>query len=390
MPSASHREADMQPQTAASPVAVITNHESLERLAGRLAAEPLIAVDLEADSLHHYQEKVCLLQIATPRETVLVDPLSLSDLSPLSPVMADPTIRKIMHGADYDIRSLHRDFGIEVANPFDTMIACQFLGESAVGLAAVLKKRFGAELDKRYQKADWSRRPLSPEMVAYAVQDSALLIELYRQLVNELQALGRLSWVEEESELVSRVRAVSRVQEPMFLRFKGAAKMAPRSLSVLEELLRFRDERARHADVPPFKILGTETVRELAEMRPLRLEDLAGIPGLTPRLVARFGRGIVAAVSKGCALAAEKLPRYPVSLREKKDARCEERLKRLKRWREAKALELGIDAGVVANNALLEILADTVPAEMAGLDAIAAMKRWQRLEFGAELVELLR
>lgn len=390
MPSASHREADVQSEVPTAPVAVITNHESLERLAGRLAAEPLIAVDLEADSLHHYQEKVCLLQIATPRETVLVDPLSLSDLAPLAPVMADPAIRKIMHGADYDIRSLHRDFGIEVTNLFDTMIACQFLGEPAVGLAAVLKKRFGAELDKRYQKADWSRRPLSPEMLAYAVQDTALLIEFYGQLVNELQALGRLSWVEEESELVSRVRAASRVQEPLFLRFKGAAKMAPRSLAVLEELLRFRDDRARQADVPPFKILGTETVRDLAEKRPLRLDDLAGIPGLTPRLVAKYGKGIITVIARGCSLTAEKLPRYPASYREKRDARCEERLKRLKRWREEKSLAWGIDAGIVANNALLEVLADTVSSGMAGLDAIPAMKRWQRLEFGAELVELLR
>jgi ribonuclease D len=388
--SVSHKEADKQPEAPAFPVEVITSRESLVRLAGRLAAEPLIAVDLEADSLHHYQEKVCLLQIATPHETVLVDPLALSALTPLVPVMADPAIRKVMHGADYDIRSLFRDFGIEVANLFDTMIACQFLGEPAVGLAAVLKKRFDAELDKRYQKADWSRRPLSPEMVAYAVQDTALLIELYRQLFAELETRGRLSWVEEESELVSRVRAVSRAQEPLFLRFKGAARMVPRSLAVLEELLHFRDERARHADVPPFKILGTETVRELAEKRPLRLDDLAGIQGLTPRLVAKFGKGIITAIARGCTLATEDLPRYPVTSREKRDTRCEERLKRLKRWRETMALTLGIDAGIVANNNLLEILAETAPEDMTGLEAVQAIKHWQWLEFGAELVELLR
>jgi ribonuclease D len=371
-------------------VAVITSREPLVRLADRLANEPIIAVDLEADSLHHYQEKVCLLQIATPRETVLIDPLSLSDLTPLAPVMADAAVRKVMHGADYDIRSLHRDFGIEVVNLFDTMIGCQFLGEPAVGLAAVLKKRFGVELDKRYQKADWSKRPLSPEMVAYAVQDTTLLIGLHRQLIAELQARGRLSWVEEESELVSRVRAASRGQEPLFLRFKGAARMAPRSLAVLEELLRFRDERARHADVPPFKVLGTETVRELAEKRPLRLDDLTGIPGLSTPLVTKFGKRIIAAIARGCALATEKLPRYPVSSRVKRDPLCEERLKRLKRWREAKALELGIDAGIVANNALLEILAETAPEGTAGFEAIPAMKRWQRLEFSAELEQLLR
>ncbi len=165
--------------------------------------------------------------------------------------------------------------------------------------------------------------------------------------------------------------------------------MTPRSLAVLEELLRFRDERARHADVPPFKILGTETVRELAEKQPLRLDDLAGIPGLSATLVARFGKGIIAAIARGNALAPEKLPRFPAPTREKRDTQCEERLKRLKRWRESKALALGIDAGIVANNSLLETLAETAAEGMTGLEPVQAMKRWQRLEFGAELVELL-
>jgi ribonuclease D len=166
--------------------------------------------------------------------------------------------------------------------------------------------------------------------------------------------------------------------------------MAPRTLAVLEELLRFRDERARRADVPPFKILGTETIRELAEKRPLRMDDLAGIQGLSAHLVTKFGRGILAAIARGCALTANKLPSYPVSFLEKRDPRCEERLKRLKRWRDAKAQGMGIDAGIVANNTLLEALAERVPKDMEGLEYIPAMKRWQRAEFGAELVELLR
>jgi ribonuclease D len=227
-------------------------------------------------------------------------------------------------------------------------------------------------------------------MSAYAIQDTALLIELYRQLADELRERGRLGWVEEESELVSRVRAAPRNQEHLFLRFKGASRLAPRALAVLEELLRFRDERARRADVPPFKIIGTETLRQLAEKRPLRQEDLAGITGLSPVLINRYGRGIVAAVTRGCAVTADKLPHYPVVIREKKDPRCEERLSRLKRWREAKARELGIDGGVVANNVLLESLAELAPADVAVMEGLPAMKRWQRQEFGAELVEVLR
>lgn len=391
MKSANRVTPEPTPSPAGQPqsVELVTSTEALVRLAKSLAVEPLLAFDLEADSLHHYTEKVCLIQVSTPAATVIIDPLALDDLSPLAPILANPDICKIMHGADYDIRSLYRDFGIDVHNLFDTMIACQFLGEREVGLAAVLKKRFGVELDKRYQKADWSRRPLSAAMLAYAVQDTALLISLYRQLVDELSTMGRLAWVEEESELVSRVRAASRSREPLFLRFKGASRLAPRTLAVIEELLIFRDERARRADVPPFKIIGTETLRELAEKRPLRLEDLNGVTGLSTALINRFGRGIVTAISKGCAVPAEQLPRFPAVLREKRDARCDERLKRLKVWRESKARKLGIDAGIVANNALLENLAESAPEDVATLEAVPAMKRWQRQEFGPEVIALL-
>src|SRR5512136_2826215 len=204
---------------------MITTTAALEQAVSRMSGEPLLAWDLEADSMHHYREKVCLLQISTPTENLVIDPLAGLDLSSLAPIMADPAIRKVFHGADYDIRSLYRDFGIEVRNLFDTMVACQFLGEKEVGLAAVLLKRFGAELDKRYQKADWSKRPLSAEVIEYAVRDTSLLIGLYGQLADELRTKGRLAWVEEESQLLAGVRHVPREVDRPFMRFKGAAGM---------------------------------------------------------------------------------------------------------------------------------------------------------------------
>jgi ribonuclease D len=356
----------------------------------RTGRGPLLACDLEADSLHHYQERVCLIQLSTPHESVLIDPLALTDLSGLAPMMADPAIRKVFHGADYDIRSLHRDFGIEVKNLFDTMVACQFLGEKEVGLAAVLKKRFGVELDKRYQKADWSRRPLLPEMIAYAVEDTRLLIELYRQLEKELAAKGRLSWVEEECELLSGVRAAPRCDEPFFLRFKGAAGMEPRALAVLEELLRFRDERAKTRDLPAFKILGNETLRELAAKKPRKAGDLAGIAGLTAKLTERYGEEILDAIARGVAAPADRLPQYPRQPRRFRERHQEERLQRLKQWREKRARQLGIEPGIMANNALLEALAETDLDTVQEGDGLVPMKRWQRELFGAELRRLLR
>lgn len=367
-------------------IPMITTPAGLEELAGRLRQEPLIACDLEADSLHHYREKVCLIQFSTPEFSALVDPLAVPDLAPLAPVMADPQIRKIFHGADYDIRSLHRDFGIEVNNLFDTMIACQFLGEKEIGLAACLKKRFGVELDKQYQKADWSRRPLIPEMLAYAVEDTSLLIRFYGEAAGELRGKGRLAWVEEECGVLQGVRVATRGDEPLFLRFKGASKMEPRALAVLEELLRFRDEQACRMDRPPFKVIGNEALTELATARPRLPGDLAGIPGLSDKLVQRMGDGLLKAVARGCALPAGQLPRYPFTPRPPKDPRKEEQLKLLKGWREGKARELGMEPGILANNALLEALAG-LPDGADPCDVIP--RRWQRELFGAEVGRML-
>ena len=159
-------------------IEIITTAPALAAFAQKLAGQSSIAVDLEADSMHSYREKVCLLQFTTEEETVLVDPLAVTDLAPLGPVLANPGIRKIFHAADYDIRCLYRDFSLEINGLFDTMIACQFLGEEKVGLADVLLKYFGIELDKQYQRADWSKRPLSPEMIRYAAEDTAHLHRL--------------------------------------------------------------------------------------------------------------------------------------------------------------------------------------------------------------------
>lgn len=366
------------------PVEIITTTDSLLRLVDHLQGEPIVAFDLEADSMHHYQEKVCLVQVSTPSESAIIDPLAL-DLSPLGPVLADAGILKVMHGADYDIRSLHRDFGFEVCNLFDTMIAAQFLGEKEIGLAAQLRKRFGVELDKRYQRADWSRRPLEPGMIAYAAEDTGHLISLYLQMAVELKALGRLAWVEEECALLTRVRMVARdPNEPMFPRFKGGARMDGRTLAVLEELLRFRDRMARLRDRPPFMILSHEAIREVSERKPVDMAALKGEAGFTQRQIDRYGNGVLESVARGMALAENCLPAYPRHPRPKWSHEQEKLLKALKEWRERKSTVMGMDAGVLIGNSQLEALMADEPAEL------SVLKGWQRKEFGAELLRILQ
>jgi ribonuclease D len=178
-----------------------------------------------------------------------------------------------------------------------------------------------------------------------------------------------------------------RSDEPLSLRFKGAARLKGDSLALLEELLRFRDEEAQRRDLPPFKILGNETLRELAERLPSSSAELAGIPGLSPKLQDRYGRGILQAVKRAKEMPAHQVPVFPRLRRPERSRQQEALLKKLKDWRTKKASEFGIDPGIMVNNALLDGLAEAAPASLAD---IAGIKEWQAEVFGEELLRLVR
>jgi len=367
---------------------IITTTERLAEVADILSKQTEIAVDMEMDSLHHYREKVCLVQVSTRQESWLIDPLALPDLSPLADPFANPEIVVVMHGSDYDIRSLHRDFGIEVTNLFDTMIAARFLRIAEFGLAALLKVRFGIELDKKYQKADWSKRPLSREMCAYAVADTSDLLPLYDQFRVELEEKGRLGWLEEEGRLVCQAR-VSEKDGPLFLYCKGASKLRGHTLAILEELLQLRDRQSELLDRPPFKVLSADTLIEIAENRIQSLYDLSQVKGMTPGQLQRYGDRILNAVERGLATPENSLPSFPRNGKKEVQERAKERLKNLKVWREQYCGKQGLDPGVLAPNWLLEAVADTESAAKEEYDAIHGMREWQKQLFGEELTRVL-
>ncbi len=366
---------------------IITSSDRLLDLADFLSRQKEIAVDLEMDSLHHYREKVCLIQISTRSGNWLIDPLALDNLSPLAGPLADPGILVVMHGADYDIRSLHRDFGIEVTNLFDTMIAARFLGIPEFGLAALLRTRFGIELDKKYQKADWSKRPLTPEMSAYAVADTSDLLPLYDQFRAELLQKARLAWVEEECRLVCQAR-VTEKDGPLFLYCKGAGKLKGRSLAILEELLQLRDRQARALDRPPFKVLSVETLQEIALSAPRTGLELSKIKGMTAGQIERHGAGIMQAVASGLEMPEESLPSFPRIRKNDLVEGAKERLKSLKCWRDQRSAELGLEPGVLAPNWLLESVADFNPITHSGLEGIAGVRQWQRALCAEDIIRV--
>jgi ribonuclease D len=368
----------------------VTDRSNLERVAARLEGEPVIGVDLEADSMFHYREKVCLLQISSSSENILIDPLQLPDLSPLAPLFMNPGIRKVFHGADYDIRSLYRDFGIQVNSLFDTQIAARFLGFPETGLALLLQEKLGVTLEKKNQKKDWSVRPLPAGMLAYAVQDTCHLIPLSRLLERELHERGLAFCAEEECERLCRVRPSVPSGAPLSLKFKGAAKLDPRRLALLEYLLQWREKLARARDLPPFKVLGNEPILEIVRRMPRTEKDLEGIAGLSGRQVGRLAASLLTTVDRAMKLPEAELPSFPRACRNPIPARVSGRIKALKGWRERRAAEMGLEASLLCTNAQIESLALAHPRKREDLEGIDALRDWQKKLFGGELCCLLK
>jgi ribonuclease D len=358
----------------------------LEEAARILGQAKIIGVDLEADSMYHYFEKVCLLQVATESATYVMDPLALRDLSALRPVFSNPRIRKVFHGADYDIRSLYRDFQLEIENLFDTQLACKFLGLRETGLEALLRNRFQVELNKKFQRADWSRRPLSTEMVKYAAMDSRYLIPLARMLEQELEEKSRLSWVKEECLSLTKVRFTPSSPGPLYLKVKGASRLDPRSLAVLETLLEFREAKAQQADLPPFKVLGNEPLLELAMKKPLDLKELETGKILSRKQIDRYGTRLLQEIQRDMAIPDKDLPLYPREARPGFSPPVRHRVKALKKWRDRQAENLGLEPGILINNSLITALALKNPRSINEMEEIPGLKSWLQDHFGPEIL----
>ncbi|HYK82415.1 MAG TPA: HRDC domain-containing protein [Gemmatimonadales bacterium] len=371
----------------------IRTPDALAAAVAALRREPLVAADTEAASFHRYRDRIFLIQLASPSASVIVDPLAVSDLSPIGELLADPAVEKIFHDADYDLRILDRDYGFRARRLFDTRIAAQLAGEPAVGLAALLAKYTGVQLAKQHQKADWSRRPLPAAMLAYAAADTEHLPALRAALRERLTAQGRLAWVEEEFQRLEDLRWTGAPDGAEgFLRVKGAKALAARSLAALRELYGWRESVAAAQDKAPFRIIGTDGLRAVALALPRTPVDLARIPELPRALARRHGPALLAAVRRARELSDGDLPRIERTARPLRDPAFEQRLERLKAARNRAAATLGLDPGVVCGRATLEAVARAAPPphDRAGLARIGELRRWQIEALGDALLAALR
>ena len=369
---------------------LIETSAGLKAIVQSLRKEPVLAVDLEADSMYHFQEKVCLLQLAFGDRNVVVDPLQVSDLSPLQPIFASTRVQKVFHGADYDVRSLYRDFQIEINNLFDTELACRFLGIAETGLEAVLKARFNVKLNKKFQRKDWSKRPLPEEMLNYAAGDVKYLLPLARILENELAEINRLAWVHEECGYLSNVRPVQNDHEPLFVNFKGAGRLGARSLAVLEALLHLRKKVARRKDRPLFKVFSNQSLMNLAIKKPTSIKHIEKAELLSRKQISMYGNTIIEVIAEAMAVPEADLPVYPRKKPVPVHPRVPDKIKALKTWRTRKAKSLNMEAGLLVNKHLMTTLAVNNPQDRTALDQISEIKNWQKAEFGQDIIRILR
>ena len=369
---------------------LITHKDTLAATLESFAGERVIALDTEASSFHRFRESVCLVQLSTRSHTFLVDPLSLPDLSPLGRLLADPGMEVVIHDADYDLRILAKHHGIRVENVFDTLVAAELVNEPEIGLAALLGKYQGLQIDKRFQKADWSKRPLPQPMLEYAAGDTSHLIALRDILEEKVRARGRWEWAEEEFALLTDAPFNLPVNdEPAFLRMKGAKTLKPHELAILRELFQWRDGIAEKQDRASFMILGNDVILSLATDPPKGMKDILQRKGVNERVIERYGAAIMSAVQRGLDLPKEDWPRVPKGKRWQRDDDYENRLKRLKQTRDLLTTEHDLRPGIVAANQLLMDIARTLPGDLDALAALPGMRRYQVKHFGEGLLKAL-
>jgi ribonuclease D len=369
----------------------IGSAEALEGLVQQLAGVAEVAVDTEGDSLHHYPARLSLVQLAAPSgESWLVDPLAVEDLRPLGAVFGDPRTTCVFHAGDNDLVEFKRRHALPFARLFDTSVAARFLGAPALGLDVLLTTYLGVDLPPSRQKDDWSERPLSEAQLRYAAADVDHLLPLKARLVEELERAGRLAWVEEEcAALASQAVAERTVDPDAYVSMKGARDLSARGRAVLRELYELRETLARRLDRPPFKVFNDDVLVRLAVAVPDDREQLGTIAGMTPRVIARWGADLLAAVARGRAVPEDALPVLERRPRPNVPAAVRKRIEVVRAWRAEASTRFALEPGVLLPNRLIGLVAEAAPRTPEDLARVEGFRRWRLDAFGAELLAAL-
>ena len=368
------------------PPLVVTSDDEFRRLIPTLHASPQLAVETESNSLHAYQERVCLIQISTAEADVLIDPLALADLSPLGPLLADPAIEKVFHAAEYDLACLRRDFGFHVTNLFDTRVAARTLGRTRTGLGDLLEETFAVHLDKRNQRANWGKRPLPLMLLDYARLDTHYLLPLRDRLADELDQAGRTAEADEECRRVASAPSpATENTDQAFWRITNARKLSGPQAAVLRELHAQREAEAQRRDCPPFKVLGDGALLAMAQAMPRTRTALEAVSELSPRARQRYGGEWLAAVRRGLEAPAPLRPSHRNG-----DEASQARFQRLREWRRLAAAARGIESDLILPRDMAWEIARANPTDLDSLHRLMVPLETRFAAHGAAILEALQ
>ncbi len=345
-----------------------------------------LAIDLEANSMHAYREQVCLIQISTESSDYIIDPLIDADWEPLGEIIENPDVEKVFHAAEYDLILLKRQFGWQIQNLFDTMWAARILGYERCGLASLLDIFYDIKLDKRYQKSNWCKRPLSPEQLIYAQNDTHYLLDFRDRLWAELEEAGRGAEAIEIFAEQTHVNLPNIDFDPNgFWSITGAFDLPSKKQTILKALYIFRDKQAKRRDQPHFKVFNDRTLFEIADLDPYSLDEMRHAHGMSGGQLKRYGSRLLSIIAQ-----ARKQPPPPPRKKKKRPSDdVVERYDKLHNWRKIKAQARGVESDVIISRDALWSIARENPKSDDQLAKIPFVGQWRADRYGSEIIELI-
>lgn len=356
-----------------------------------MAKSSWISVDTEGDSLHHYFEKLCLVQLSTASEDYIIDPLVVR-IDALVKILESKSL--ILHGADFDIRILKKTSSFIPKQIFDTMIAAQLLGYPKQGLADLTEKHCGVRLSKSAQTADWSKRPLETKLLEYAVSDTKFLKAIEEKMREELVQLGRLDWHTETCQQLLKHLNKETEEKKEKIRpwqIKGSKELGGRALTILKELWLWREEEAKKLDRPAFKILNNESMIGIADWASKKPGVSVEEMGNAPRHIrGQYRMFVDACIQKGFVELEERFTVDKSSKRppawSDKDLRAFEAIKAAV---EKMAAELKINVSLLATNAQMRQIVHTKPLAEEEFIQKELLMRWQAKLLSPSILKIL-
>ena len=369
--------------------ALITAKEHLEEVCVEFAKCDRLAFDTESNGFYAHKEKVCLIQISTPTEDFIVDPIAFKDISALGPLFADPKIEKLFHAGEYDVLCLKRDYGFTFANLYDTMIAARILGTKELGLAAAIERHFGIVISKKLQRADWGKRPLTHEMIRYAQGDTHFLMRLADIQKKMLVEKGRMDDAKEAfNDLAALEPNLKTFDTEGYWKLVGRDDIGGQQMAVLKEIWLYREQQAQSRDRAPFRVMPEDLMVRMAQAMPETREALAAVRGMSPYILERFASGLLAAVERG--KAAPPITRPPSAAPERKRLSDLEwrTFEALRAWRKSRSEKDAVEPVVIMTTENLRTLAIHACRDHGG-DPLGPLSELKRGRYGDDILKVV-